>query len=109
MDHGKSCRSTADFGFLRIIFSTVSMESHDQKSPEENQRPKTCSWNDFHVSFLFQKLVCKVDQLVKRRAKSGLIKVKVDWDGAKEFVAQHLDKEIKVLNLRARKTEFLST
>ena len=45
---------------------------------------------------LFQKLVCKVDQLVKRRAKSGLIKVKVDWDGAKEFVAQHLDKEIKV-------------
>ena len=58
---------------------------------------------------LFQKLVCKVDQLVKRRAKSGLIKVKVDWDGAKEFVAQHLDKEIKVLNLRARKTEFLST
>ena len=46
--------------------------------------------------FNFQKLVCKVDQLVKRRAKSGLIKVKVDWDGAKEFVAQHLDKEIKV-------------
>ena len=45
---------------------------------------------------IFQKLVCKVDQLVKRRAKSGLIKVKVDWEGAKEFVAQHLDKEIKV-------------
>ena len=60
--------------------------------------------------FIFQKLVCKVDQLVKRRAKSGLIKVKVDWDGAKEFVAQHLDKEIKVrVYIRARKTEFLST
>ena len=44
-----------------------------------------------------QKLVCKVDQLVKRRAKSGLIRVKVDWNSAKEFVTQHLDKEIKVL------------
>ena len=96
MDHGKSCSSTADFGFLRIIFSAVSMESHDQEPPEENQRPKICSWNHSHVFPFFQKLVCKVDQLVKRRAKSGLIKVKVDWDAAKEFVAQHLDKEIKV-------------
>ena len=43
-----------------------------------------------------QKLVCKVDQLVKRRAKSGLIRVKVDWNSAKEFVTEHLDKEIKV-------------
>ena len=43
-----------------------------------------------------QKLVCKVDQLVKRRAKSGLIRVKVDWNNAKEFVTEHLDKEIKV-------------
>ena len=37
-----------------------------------------------------------MDQLVKRRAKSGLIRVKVDWSGAQEFVTQHLDKEIKV-------------
>ena len=55
--------------------------------------------------FNFQKLVCKVDQLVKRRAKSGLIKVKVDWDGAKEFVAQHLDKEIKVRKFTCTKNE----
>jgi hypothetical protein len=45
---------------------------------------------------LFQKLVCKVDQLVKRRAKSGLIRVNVDWSDAKEFINQHLGKEIKV-------------
>ena len=37
-----------------------------------------------------------MDQLVKRRAKSGLIRVKVDWNSAKEFVTEHLDKEIKV-------------
>ena len=55
--------------------------------------------------FNFQKLVCKVDQLVKRRAKSGLIKVKVDWEGAKEFVAQHLDKEIKVRKFTCTKNE----
>ena len=64
----------------------------------KGQRTKiVCSWNIYCDFFRhFQKLVCKVDQLVKRRAKSGLIKVKVDWDGAKEFVAQHIDKEIKV-------------
>ena len=44
----------------------------------------------------FQKLVCKVDQLVKRRAKSGLIRVNVDWNEAKEFIQEHLGKEIKV-------------
>lgn len=43
-----------------------------------------------------QKLVCKVDQLVKRRAKSGLIRVNVDWNEAKEFIQEHLGKEIKV-------------
>ena len=41
-------------------------------------------------------MVCKVDQLVKRRAKSGLIRVNVDWSDAKEFINQHLGKEIKV-------------
>ena len=46
-----------------------------------------------------------MDQLVKRRAKSGLIRVKVDWSGAQEFVTQHLDKEIKVnQNLLNNKT-----
>ena len=48
---------------------------------------------------LFQKLVCKVDQLVKRRAKSGLIRVNVDWSDAKEFINQHLGKEIKVRSI----------
>ena len=33
---------------------------------------------------------------MKRRAKSGLIRVKVDWKEAKEFITQHLGKEIKV-------------
>ena len=42
-----------------------------------------------------------MDQLVKRRAKSGLIRVKVDWSGAQEFVTQYLDKEIKVNIVRS--------
>ncbi len=48
------------------------------------------------ILFWFQKIVCKVDQLVKRRAKSGLIRVKVDWNEAKKFVEDHMGKEIKV-------------
>ena len=45
---------------------------------------------------MLQKLVCKVDQLVKRRAKSGLIRVNVDWNDAKDFIKEHLGKAIKV-------------
>ena len=59
--------------------------SHDINGKPEEQH-----------SFYFQKLVCKVDQLVKRRAKSGLIRVNVDWNEAKKFVQDHLGKEIKV-------------
>ena len=33
---------------------------------------------------------------MKRRAKSGLIRVNVDWNEAKQFIQDHLGKEIKV-------------
>ena len=61
----------------------------------EKLENKACIIN-VHYWLIFQKLVCKVDQLVKRRAKSGLIRVNVDWSDAKEFINQHLGKEIKV-------------
>ena len=45
---------------------------------------------------LFQKLVCKSDQLVKRRAKSGLITVNSSWQDVKDFVNKFIDKEFTV-------------
>ena len=47
------------------------------------------------IAFL-QKLVVKVDQLIKRRAQQGLIAVNVDWAGAQDFVKKHIDQEFTV-------------
>ena len=43
-----------------------------------------------------QQLVVKPDQLIKRRGKLGLIKVNVDLQGCRAWLAENLDKEIKV-------------
>ena len=44
----------------------------------------------------FQKLVCKSDQLIKRRAKSGLITVNSNWGEVKGFVQKFINKEFTV-------------
>jgi len=46
--------------------------------------------------YFFQKLVAKPDQLIKRRGKLGLIKVKADFDEAKQWIQERLGKEQKV-------------
>lgn len=57
------------------------------------------------IAFVFQRLVVKPDQLIKRRGKLGLIKGDVTIQGAKDFVAETLGKEISVGN--ASKDEML--
>jgi ATP citrate (pro-S)-lyase len=42
------------------------------------------------------KLVVKPDQLIKRRGKLGLIKVNADFPTVKSWVAERMDKEIKI-------------
>ncbi|EDQ92123.1 uncharacterized protein MONBRDRAFT_35919 [Monosiga brevicollis MX1] len=41
-------------------------------------------------------LVAKPDQLIKRRGKLGLVKVKLSLDQAKTWVKEHMDKEISI-------------
>ena len=62
---------------------------------ESSVRIKNASTFDKIVAFL-QKLVMKVDQLIKRRAQQGLIAVNVDWAGAQDFVKKHIDQEFTV-------------
>ena len=45
---------------------------------------------------LTQKLVVKPDQLIKRRGKLGLIKVNVDFEEVKKWVAERINVEIEV-------------
>ena len=45
---------------------------------------------------IFQKLVVKPDQLIKRRGKLGLIKVNATLPEVKQWVQERMEKDIKV-------------
>ena len=54
-------------------------------------------WKVQHsLILLFQKLVVKPDQLIKRRGKLGLIKAGTDLAGVKDWLTNKLGKEFKV-------------
>ncbi|KAJ3179926.1 citrate synthase [Gaertneriomyces sp. JEL0708] len=40
------------------------------------------------------KLVCKPDQLIKRRGKNGLLGINLDWDSVKQWIAQRAGKPV---------------
>ncbi|RKO94616.1 hypothetical protein BDK51DRAFT_12611, partial [Blyttiomyces helicus] len=45
---------------------------------------------------LSTKLVCKPDQLIKRRGKNGLLGINLDWAGVKEWISARAGKEFKL-------------
>ena len=51
------------------------------------------------------KLVCKPDQLVKRRGKNGLLGINLDWEGVKAWISQRAGRKIKI----ERSTGYLHT
>lgn len=46
---------------------------------------------------LTTKLVCKPDQLIKRRGKNGLLGINLSWPDAKDWIRKKAGLEIKVL------------
>jgi ATP citrate (pro-S)-lyase len=48
------------------------------------------------VNALFQSLVAKPDQLIKRRGKLGLIKVKASLEEVKQWIADRMGKDQEV-------------
>jgi ATP citrate (pro-S)-lyase len=48
------------------------------------------------VHALFQSLVAKPDQLIKRRGKLGLIKVKASLEEVKQWIAERMGKDQEV-------------
>jgi succinyl-CoA synthetase beta subunit len=42
------------------------------------------------------KLVAKPDQLIKRRGKAGLLGINLDWEGAKNWIAERAGKDVSV-------------
>ena len=58
---------------------------------------------------LKQQLVCKSDQLVKRRAKSGLITVNSNWNEVKEFVKKFMNSQFTVGGASGKLKTFIVT
>ncbi len=48
------------------------------------------------MNALFQSLVAKPDQLIKRRGKLGLIKVKASLEEVKQWIAERMGKDQEV-------------
>lgn len=49
-----------------------------------------------HPWLLTERLVAKPDQLIKRRGKSGLIKLNATWDEASQWITERRDQEVTV-------------
>lgn len=56
---------------------------------------------------LTNKLVVKPDQLIKRRGKSGLIGLNLDWDGVQNWILERMDKPVVVDGVEGVLTHFL--
>jgi len=84
---------------LKIVNADLANDS-DLVNPSLNVNVETLadleSIPEAHPWVLQRKLVCKSDQLVKRRAKSGLITVNSSWDEVKAFVNKFINKEFTV-------------
>ena len=49
-----------------------------------------------HAWILNSKLVCKPDQLIKRRGKNGLLGINLDWAGVKKWISERAGSMIHV-------------
>jgi ATP citrate (pro-S)-lyase len=45
---------------------------------------------------LSELLVVKPDQLIKRRGKAGLVGIRLDWEGVKSWIGEHMDAEVTI-------------
>ncbi|KAJ9455903.1 putative ATP-citrate synthase [Diplonema papillatum] len=60
-----------------------------------------------HPWLTSNKLVAKPDQLIKRRGKGGLILLNADWEKAKAWIKERMQKEVEADNVVAQLDHFL--
>jgi len=56
---------------------------------------------------LSHKLVVKPDMLIKRRGKNGLVRLGLDWEGAKQVLHEWMGKEIELEGVRGKLDTFI--
>lgn len=52
-------------------------------------------------------LVVKPDQLIKRRGKAGLVGLRLDWDGVKQWISERMGQEIQVEHVTGTLDHFI--
>jgi ATP citrate (pro-S)-lyase len=52
-------------------------------------------------------LVVKPDQLIKRRGKAGLVGIKLDWPGVQTWIADRMEKEIQIEQVKGVLDHFI--
>lgn len=77
------------YKYLSNVIAPVQVATY---TPESNWEALSAQ----HPWLLTQKLVVKPDQLIKRRGKLGLIKVNVDLNEVKKWVAERIDQDVQV-------------
>jgi ATP citrate (pro-S)-lyase len=82
----KLCRLQFDLSLLEISQSAFDQDVLSIFASAEKAYP----W------LLTTKLVCKPDQLIKRRGKNGLLGINLDWAKAKEWIAKKAGTIIQV-------------
>lgn len=53
------------------------------------------------------RLVVKPDQLIKRRGKAGLVGIRLDWEGVKEWIHERMEKEVQVDHVTGELNTFI--
>ena len=74
------------------LVASIVTKSHDAKSVEASfaQAEVTYPW------LKTTRLVCKPDQLIKRRGKNGLLGINLDWASVKDWIRARACKPFKV-------------
>ncbi|MCE1246837.1 MAG: ATPase [Firmicutes bacterium] len=60
-----------------------------------------------HPWLLTEKLVAKPDQLIKRRGKNKLIVLNADWNEAKQWIAERMNKDITIDKITGKLDTFI--
>ena len=80
-----------------------------KSTPEFEQHVKSVFDNaeKVHPWLKTTKLVCKPDQLIKRRGKNGLLGINLDWEGVKKWVGARAGTSIKIEKTSGYLTSFI--
>ncbi|KAJ3378735.1 citrate synthase [Lobulomyces angularis] len=101
---------TSNMCSIKFDTALLSSETTPVSSPNLSKNKKKNNLSKFsnHVSDVLNqveqqnpwlqstKLVCKPDQLIKRRGKNGLLGINLSWENVKEWIKERAGKNIKI-------------